>query len=126
MATNNEIKPSLKEKIYQETLDEFARKQWNPESLKNDFKNWKELVEVYPKKNRGWLIYQADVEKAVKLAIDKTESEARSDTTKQIFKEIDKIMNRHLNSSPIEDIDTADELRLEEDYLTLKRKYKVD
>ena len=52
--------------------------------------------------------------------------EARSDTTKQIFKEIDKIMNRHLNSSPIEDIDTADELRLEEDYLTLKRKYKVD
>ena len=78
MATNNEIKPSLKEKIYQDTLDEFARKQWNPESLKNDFKNWKELVEIYPKKNRGWLIYQADIEKAVKLAIDKTELEVSS------------------------------------------------
>ena len=53
-------------------------------------------------------------------------AEARSDTAKRIFEELDKIMNRHLNSSPIEDIDTADELRLEEDYLTLKRKYKVD
>ena len=53
-------------------------------------------------------------------------NEARSDTAKRIFEELDKIMNRHLNSSPIEDIDTADELRLEEDYLTLKRKYKVD
>ena len=79
MPTNDdEIKPSFKEKLYQETLDEFARKQWNPESAKNDFKNWKELTEVYPKKNRGWLIYQEDIEKAVKLAIDKTDNKLRS------------------------------------------------
>ena len=72
MPTNKETKLSLKDKLYQETLDEFARRQWNPESLKNDFKNWKEMTEIYPKKDRGWLIYQADIEKAVKLAIQKT------------------------------------------------------
>ena len=72
MATNKETKLSLKEKLYQETLNEFARRQWNPETQKNDFRGWKELIEVYPKKNRGWLIYQADIEKAVKLAIKKT------------------------------------------------------
>ena len=78
MATNKETKLSLKEKLYKETLDEFARKQWNPESLKNDFKNWKEMTEVYPKKDRGWLIYQADIEKAVQLAIEKTYSALQS------------------------------------------------
>ena len=72
METNTETKLSLKEKLYQETLNEFARRQWNPETQKNDFRGWKELIEVYPKKNRGWLIYQADIEKAVKLAIKKT------------------------------------------------------
>ena len=78
MATNKETKLSLKEKLYQETLDEFAIKQWNPESLKNDFKNWKEMTKVYPKKDRGWLIYQADIEKAVMLAIEKTYSALQS------------------------------------------------
>ena len=78
MAANKETKLSLKDKLYEETLDEFARKQWNPESLKNDFKNWKEMTKVYPKKDRGWLIYQADIEKAVMLAIEKTYSALQS------------------------------------------------
>ena len=75
MATNKETKLSLKDKLYEETLDEFARRQWNPGSLNNDFKNWKEMTEVYPKKDRGWLIY---IEKAVKLAIEKTYSALQS------------------------------------------------
>ena len=57
MATNKETKLSLKDKLYQETLDEFAIKQ--------------------SKTNRDWLIYQADfvadnIKGAVKLAIEKT------------------------------------------------------
>lgn len=63
MATNKEIKLSLKDKLYQETLDEFAIKQ--------------------SKTNRDWLIYQADfvadnIKGAVKLAIEKTYSALQS------------------------------------------------
>ena len=63
MATNKETKLSLKEKLYQETLDEFAIKQ--------------------SKTNRDWLIYQADfvadnIKGAVKLAIEKTYSALQS------------------------------------------------
>ena len=99
MPTNKETKLSLKDKLYQETLDEFARRQWNPESLKNDFKNWKEMTEIYPKKDRGWLIYQADIEKAVKLAIQKTydalqagklrRKDIEAHTAKKIFAELE-------------------------------------
>ena len=57
MTTSKETKLSLKEKLYQETLDEFAIKQ--------------------SKTNRDWLIYQADfvadnIKGAVKFAIEKT------------------------------------------------------
>ena len=63
MATNKETKLSLKDKLYQETLDEFAIKQ--------------------SKTNRDWLIYQADfvadnIKGAVKLAIEKTYSALQS------------------------------------------------
>ena len=144
METNTEIKLSLKEKLYQETLDEFAIKQWNPESLKNDFKNWKEMTKVYPKKDRGWLIYQADIEKAVMLAIEKTYSALQSGglteagqslydrrkdieahTAKKIFAELDNLhivenwSNQKGKGIPLllKQIDTYD---------AVKKKYKVD
>ncbi len=72
METNKEIKLSLKEELYQETLDEFARRQWNPGTKNNDFKNWQELIKVYPAENRGWHIYLEDIQEAVKLAVEKT------------------------------------------------------
>ena len=144
MATNKETKLSLKDKLYEETLDEFARKQWNPESLKNDFKNWKEMTEIYPKKDRGWLIYQADIEKAVKLAIQKTynalqagklteagqslydrRKDIEAHTAKKIFAELDNLhivenwSNQKGKGIPLllKQIDTYD---------AVKKKYKVD
>ena len=130
MPTN---KPSLKEKLYQETLDEFARKQWNPESQKNDFKNWKELTDVYSKKNKGWLIYTADIEKAILLAIEKTEAEAyvdaiknyplmkkweeeviRADTTEQIFKKLNEMTIKV--SHDVVYLDTRKLLELEKEF----------
>ena len=130
MPTN---KPSLKEKLYQEALDEFARKQWNPESQKNDFKNWKELTDVYSKKNKGWLIYTADIEKAILLAIEKTEAEAyvdaiknyplmkkweeeviRADTTEQIFKKLNEMTIKV--SHDVVYLDTRKLLELEKEF----------
>ena len=72
MKTNEKIASSFKKKLYQETLDEFARRQWNPGTKNNDFKNWKELIKVYPAENRGWHIYLEDIQEAVKLAVEKT------------------------------------------------------
>ena len=144
MTTSKETKLSLKDKLYEETLDEFARKQWNPESLKNDFKNWKEMTEIYPKKDRGWLIYQADIEKAVKLAIQKTynalqaskltevgqslydrRKDIEAHTAKKIFAELDNLhivenwSNQKGKGIPLllKQIDTYD---------AVKKKYKVD
>ena len=129
MAANKETKLSLKDKLYEETLDEFARKQWNPESLKNDFKNWKEMTEIYPKKDRGWLIYQADIEKAVKLAIRKTydalqagklrRKDIEAHTAKKIFAELDPI---------IQTLDVNDQncLKVIIALQALKKRYGVD
>ena len=91
MKTNEKIASSFKKKLYQETLDEFARRQWNPGTKNNDFKNWKELIKVYPAENRGWHIYLEDIEKAVKLAIDTADTKARADERQKCIEELNGI-----------------------------------
>ena len=68
MATN---KPSLKEKLYQETMFHEG----DPEQS------------VFPD-----AVSMDTANQRIKLAIEKTEAEAKSDTAKQIFKELDKIL----------------------------------
>ena len=144
MPTNKEIKLSLKEELYQETLDEFARRQWNPGTKNNDFKNWQELIKVYPAENRGWHIYLEDIQEAVKLAVEKTydalqsgglteagqslydrRKDIEAHTAKKIFAELDNLhivenwSNQKGKGIPLllKQIDTYD---------AVKKKYKVD
>ena len=131
MATNKETKLSLKEKLYQETLDEFAIKQ--------------------SKTNRDWLIYQADfvadnIKGAVKLAIEKTYSALQSGgltevgqslydrrkdieahTANQIFAELDlKLITRLHKVSDLKK-DNPDTIWCikEKDYNAIKKKHGV-
>ncbi len=80
---NEEIKPSLKEKFYQETLDEIAQKIQSGETdgKPRYWLNWEEMITVQHNMNVGNLrrFSNLDLENAVKLAIDKTYNEARSD-----------------------------------------------
>ena len=74
MPTNNEINPSLKEKIYQETLDEIAQafSSYNPEGDNATIFNWHEFIQegnLYACGDQG------RIEKAVKQAIDKAKAE---------------------------------------------------
>ena len=71
---NNEINPSLKEKIYQETLDEIAQafSSYNPEGDNATIFNWHEFIQegnLYACGDQG------RIEKAVKQAIDKAKAE---------------------------------------------------
>ena len=98
MPTNDEIKPSLKEKIYQETLDEFCRTYWNT------FKDWKDCRTSTDSDMENKQINNA-IEKAVKLAIDKTEAaahaegykEGQTDTVKRISKAIKELDDKLIN-----------------------------
>ena len=92
MPTNNEIR----EKLYQETLDEIARSYPPIDTIDGrkgiKFNLWNEYLEFF-KGGDGWFI-----QNAVKLAIDKTEPAARAegykegqrDAANKIFKELDK------------------------------------
>ena len=75
---NNEINPSLKEKIYQETLDEIAQafSSYNPEGDNATIFNWSGFIQ---EGNLYACGEQGRIEKAVKLAIDKTDAAARAD-----------------------------------------------
>jgi replication fork clamp-binding protein CrfC len=92
--TNDEInKPSLKEKLYQETLDAFARKQFSP--IDNGIGSWEDLNEVYIKYSEAkekWKPYFKDIENAVKLAVDKTYDKARSEALADFCKELEEIL----------------------------------
>ena len=93
----NEIKPSLKEKLYQDTLDEIAQAftGYNPEGDNATIFNWSGFIQ---EGNLYACGAQDRIEKAVKLAIDKTEPAARAegykegqrDAANKIFKELDK------------------------------------
>ena len=76
METNTETKLSLKEKLYQETLDEIAQKIQSGEvnNKPRYWLNWGELTTVRRNMSVGELKYftNSDIEKAVKLAIQKT------------------------------------------------------
>ena len=82
MATNKETKLSLKEKLYQETLDEIAQKIQSGEvnNKPRYWLNWGELTTVRRNMSVGELKYftNSDIEKAVKLAIEKTYSALQS------------------------------------------------
>ena len=130
---NEEIKPSLKEKFYQETLDEIAQKIQSGETdgKPRYWLNWEEMITVQHNMNVGNLrrFSNLDLENAVKLAIDKTYNEARSDaiteqdrykihekyhelndkdieakanTAKEIFKELAKICRQQLEPAQLE------------------------
>lgn len=131
MAPNDEIKSPLKEKLYHETLDEFAQRQYNPDTDLHDCISWENMKKLYIQRDLGWSPYLNNIEKAVKLAIDNALNEARTDTAKQIFKEIDKIYayqklntNGGLYSKPAEKIYPSGFNKQE--YETIKKKYEVD
>ena len=73
----NEIKPSLKEKLYQETLDEIAQAftGYNPEGDNATIFNWSGFIQ---EGNLYVCGAQDRIENAVKLAIDKTDTAARA------------------------------------------------
>ena len=77
MTTDDEIKPPFKEKIYQETLDEIAQAftGYNPEGDNATIFNWSGFIQ---EGNLYACGAQDRIEQAVKLAIDKTDSEARA------------------------------------------------
>ena len=81
MPTNNDIK----EKIYQETLNQLAK---SIPSYTNDdalATTWEDAnTELY-------VIEVEDIEKALHFAIDKTEAEARSDTLIRVKHELEAI-----------------------------------
>lgn len=111
MATN---KPSLKEKLYQETLDEISRKTNLPPDKSENWQDVKDKVGVEDYK--GFAVFSIyEMEKAVKLTIDKTEVEARIDTAKQIFAELEKHNTGY-----------GDIILSKEELLELKKKYKAD
>ena len=120
---NEEIKPFLKEKLYQETLDEFAQKIQSGEvdGKPRYWLNWEEMIIVQHNMHVGTLrrFSNLDLENAVKLAIDKTEAEACSATAKQIFADLEK------------NTDLPDTLHFQtggaiSDWKQFKKKYKVD
>ena len=103
MATNKETKLSLKEKLYQETLDEIAQKIQSGEvnNKPRYWLNWGELTTVRRNMSVGELKYftNSDIEKAVKLAIQKTydalqagklrRKDIEAHTAKKIFAELE-------------------------------------
>ena len=130
MKTNDEInKPSLKEKLYQETLDEFARKQFSP--IDRGIGSWEDLKEVYVKYSEAkenWKPYFNDIEKAINLAIDKTYDEARSEALADFCKELDKKGLYRASDEVMGDselLNTGDIYLTKEDYLALKRKHGI-
>lgn len=113
MATN---KPSLKEKLYQETLDEISRKTNLPPDKSENWQDVKDKVGVEDYK--GFAVFSIyEMEKAVKLTIDKTEVEARSDTAKEIFKRVDACWK---------DIGLGHQGFDWDEYTDIKKEYKVD
>ena len=124
MPTNNDIK----EKIYQETLNQLAK---SIPSYTNDdalATTWEDAnTELY-------VIEVEDIEKALHFAIDKTEAEARSDTARQILADV----KTFAFTIKFEREMDADEQMQFSDYMnqmfeqhasfieTLKKKYKVD
>ena len=148
MATNKETKLSLKEKLYQETLDEIAQKIQSGEinNKPRYWLNWGELTTVRRNMSVGELKYftNSDIEKAVKLAIQKTynalqagklteagqslydrRKDIEAHTAKKIFAELDNLhivenwSNQKGKGIPLllKQIDTYD---------AVKKKYKVD
>ena len=124
MATN---KPSLKEKLYQETLDEISRKTNLPPDKSENWQDVKDKVGVEDYK--GFAVFSIyEMEKAVKLTIDKTEVEARSDTAKEIFKKLERILKRGSKVYDAVEHRVYCELTIEDenDYQELKKEFKVD
>ena len=120
MATN---KPSLKEKLYQETLDEISRKTNLPPDKSENWQDVKDKVGVEDYK--GFAVFSIyEMEKAVKLTIDKTEVEARSDTAKEIFAKLEKIIVNLPPSTKKPVIKVI--FPRGYDYKALKKEYKVD
>ena len=98
MATN---KPSLKEKLYQETMFHEG----DPEQS------------VFPD-----AVSMDTANQRIKLAIEKTEAEAKSDTAKQIFKELeDNVIHIRGNNEDIR-ISWSSAKK----YFTLKKKYNIE
>ena len=118
---NEEIEPSLKKKIYKETLNQLAK---TMPSYKDDdvlATTWEDAnTELY-------VIEVEDIKNAINFAINKTYAEASSNTAKEIFKELDKIKckGNHKGSATYDNDKYMDVIHVE-DYEALKKKYKVD
>ena len=100
MPTN---KPSLKEKLYQETMFHEG----DPEQS------------VFPD-----AVSMDTANQRIKLAIEKTEAEARADTAKQIFKELEAMTLKASGTCNIPMCVYGDEA--EEQYFKLKKKYNIE
>ncbi len=93
---NEEIKPFLKEKLYKETLNQLAK---TMPSYKDDdvlATTWEDAnTELY-------VIEVEDIKNAINFAINKTYAEARSNTAKEIFKELAKICRQQIEPAQLE------------------------
>ena len=110
MATN-EIKPSLKEKLYQEMLKDEKLRCTCDESFRE--------YEFHQAEGHYHQCMLYQVARALNK-VDKIEAEARADTAKQIFAEIESIKDEYGN--PL--LDTV--YGKDKQYAKLKKKYKVD
>ena len=128
MATNDEIK----QKLYKETLNQLAK---TMPSYKDDdvlATTWEDAnTELY-------VIEVEDIKNAINFAINKTYAEARSDTAKEIFNKLDRIIvyrykykNNHVQiatgTEVIEgDYDYEAFLATFREYIEIKEQYGVD
>ena len=128
MAANDEIK----QKLYKETLNQLAK---TMPSYKDDdvlATTWEDAnTELY-------VIEVEDIKNAINFAINKTYAEARSDTAKEIFNKLDRIIvyrykykNNHVQiatgTEVIEgDYDYEAFLATFREYIEIKEQYGVD
>ena len=136
METNTETKLSLKEKLYQETLDELVTKVWKYKYDKDTpIPSWSKFIEYVGEGGSN-----KDIEKAVKLAVEKTYDALQSgglteagqslydrrkdievNTAKRLCAKFDKIIPYHDEWTDGEWTDYNDE-----EYDAVKKEFGVD
>lgn len=131
MPANNETKLSLKEKIYQETLDELVMKVWKYKYDKDTpIPSWSKFIEYVGEGGSR----QKDIEEAVKLAVEKTydalQSGQLTEVGQTLFdrrKDIEANTANHIFTDlKKHDTGCGDIVISKEELREIKKKYKVD
>ena len=126
MPTNKETKLSLKEKLYQETLDELVTKVWKYKYMPS----WSKFIEYVGEGGSR----QKDIEEAVKLAVEKTydalQSGQLTEVGQTLFdrrKDIEANTANHIFTDlKKHDTGCGDIVISKEELREIKKKYKVD